>query len=90
MRYPVPAAKALIISSLFLLLAGCMHVSSKLAIPATSINRVDDCVRANVLHGIHQLQTQSIVIAEKIEKKELQVIGARYDLDNYKVDIIEQ
>lgn len=60
------------------------------AIPITDSNRLDDCVKANVLHGIKQLQTQSTIIQEKIENKELQVVGARYDLDDLKVTIIKQ
>ena len=47
---------------------------------------VDNLVRANILHGMHQLRAQSEILREKMEHKELEVIGARYDLDNYKVE----
>ena len=60
------------------------------AIPITDKNRVDDCVKANVLHGINQLQAQSIIIKEKVERKELEIKGVRYDLDDLKISIIKQ
>lgn len=58
-------------------------------IPVTDVNRLDNCVRANVLHGIKQLQTQSEIINEKLKSGELQIVGARYDLDDFKVAIIK-
>lgn len=61
-----------------------------IAIPTSDINRLDDCVTANVLHGIKQLHTQSNILAEKIEKKELAIIGVRYDLDDFKIVAIKQ
>jgi len=60
------------------------------AIPITDSNRLDDCVKANVLHGIKQLQTQSTIIQDKLGKGELQIVGARYDLDDFKITIIKQ
>lgn len=64
------------------------HEAEIVAVPNGDVNRVDDCVIANVAHGVKQLRTNSEIIAEFIERKELQVVGARYDLHNYKVDII--
>ena len=61
-----------------------------IAIPVTAINRLDDCVKANVAHGIKQLKTQSVIIREQLEKGELQVVGVRYDLDDFKISIIDQ
>lgn len=61
-----------------------------IAIPASDKNRLDDCVTANVLHGIKQLHTQSNILAEKIEKKELAIIGVRYDLDDFKIVAVKQ
>ncbi len=58
------------------------------AIPYTDPERLDDCVRANVEHGIRQLTTQSAIIREKIHEKELRIVGGRYDLDNLKVELI--
>jgi len=60
------------------------------AIPENAINRLDDCVKANVVHGINQLKTQSAIIREKLEKGELQVVGVRYDLDDFKISTIDQ
>lgn len=51
---------------------------------------LDDCIRANILHGIHQLQSQSSIIAEKIRSKELQVIGALYDLEKGVVQLVNE
>lgn len=51
---------------------------------------LDDCIRANVIHGIHQLQSQSSLIAEKIRSKELQVFGALYDLEKGVVQLLQE
>lgn len=51
-------------------------------------NRLDDCVKANVLHGVHQLETQSDILKEKEHKHELKIVGARYDLDEGKVSLV--
>ncbi|MCU7550678.1 carbonic anhydrase [Chitinophagaceae bacterium LB-8] len=51
-------------------------------------NRLDDCVKANVLHGVHQLETQSEILIEKEHKHELMIVGARYDLDEGRVSLI--
>jgi carbonic anhydrase len=59
-------------------------------VPIADVNRLDDCVRANVMHGVQQLQTQSLIIKEKLEKQALQIVGARYDLHDFKVAIIKQ
>lgn len=60
------------------------------AIPYTDPNRLNDCVRANVEHGIRQLAAQSGIIREKIHEKELRIVGGRYDLDSLKVELIRQ
>lgn len=59
-------------------------------IPVTDINRLDDCVIANVWHGVKELKTESAIIREKTEKKEMQIIAARYDLDDFKVTLLKQ
>ncbi len=64
------------------------HEAEIIAIPACDVNRVDDCVKANVVHGVRQLCKGSEILSELIEKNELKVVGARYDLHNYKVEII--
>ena len=58
-------------------------------IPVTDINRLDDCVIANVWHGVKELKTASAIIREKVEKKELQIVAARYDLDDFKVTLLK-
>ncbi|MDP1844323.1 MAG: carbonic anhydrase [Sediminibacterium sp.] len=60
------------------------------AIAANDPNRLDDCVIANVLHGIKQLKMQSNIISEKLENKELEIVGARYDLHNFNVKIFRR
>jgi carbonic anhydrase len=59
------------------------------AIAKNDKNRLDDCVKANVRHGVHQLETQSEIIKEKEHKHELQIVGARYDLDEGKVSLVK-
>lgn len=58
------------------------------AIPAGDPKRLDNCVKANILHGVRQLLTQSDIIREKINKKEIHIVGARYDLDENKVELL--
>lgn len=45
-----------------------------------SQHTLDRCIRANIMHGLHQLDRQSALISEKVEKGELEVVGALYDL----------
>ena len=59
-------------------------------IPPGDKNRLDVCIRANILHGIHQLQSQSTIIAEKIRTKEVQVFGAIYDLEKGLVQLVSE
>jgi carbonic anhydrase len=58
------------------------------AIPAGDPKRLDNCVKANILHGVRQLLTQSDIIREKINEKAIHIVGARYDLDENKVDLL--
>lgn len=60
------------------------------AVPINDANRLDDCVKANVKHGIHLLKAESEIIREKLAHNELSIVGARYDLDDLKVSVIEQ
>lgn len=60
------------------------------AIPLDDNNRLDDCVIANILHGVKQLQVQSAIIQGKLQKNELEILGARYDLDDFKVEFLKQ
>ncbi len=59
-------------------------------IPFKDPNRIEDCVTANVLHGIKEIKMQSSIISEKIAKKELTIVGAKYDLHHFNVKIIHQ
>lgn len=59
------------------------------AIPLNDVNRLDDCVMANVKHGVRQLQTQSAIINGKTARRELEVVGARYDLHDLKVSFFQ-
>lgn len=60
------------------------------AIPINDANRLDDCVKANVHHGIKQLIMQSGLIREKVKSKQLDLVGLRYDLDDFTVTILNQ
>jgi carbonic anhydrase len=51
---------------------------------------LDRCIRANIMHGIHQLGRQSALITEKMEKGELEVVGALYDLKQGLVSWIKE
>lgn len=59
------------------------------AVPLNDVNRLDDCVRANVRHCLRELQEQSAVVRERVQKGELKLVGARYDLDELKVGVIQ-
>jgi len=56
------------------------------SIPLTDSHRLDHCITANVQHGMRQLLSQSPLIREKAEKKELQIIGMKYNLHDFKVE----
>lgn len=58
-------------------------------IPANDKNLLNDCIQANILHGIHQLKNQSEMITEKIREGKLQIHGACYDLSKGRVEIIK-
>lgn len=59
-------------------------------IPANDAHLLDDCIRANILHGIHQLKQQSPIIAEKIRKGALQISGACYDIRSGVVELVKE
>ncbi len=52
-------------------------------------NALMKAVQANVLHGVNLLKTSEPVLREKVEKGELEVVGAICSLDNGKVDLIK-
>lgn len=51
---------------------------------------LEHCIRANILHGIHQLKKESALIREKIEKGELSITAACYDIKKGTVEVIEE
>lgn len=58
------------------------------AIPVNDVNRLEECVKANIRHGLLQLKQNSAPIAEKLKENELVLTGLLYDLDNFKVSIV--
>ena len=48
----------------------------------------DNAVRANVKMNVNKLQSSSPILAEAVKAGKLKVVGARYDLDTGKVEII--
>jgi len=62
--------------------------------PAVAIGKafpgdpVDNCVRANVVNVMTGLRDSKPILAEMVEKGELAVVGARYDLDDGSVSWI--
>ena len=50
---------------------------------------VDNAVRAQVLEVATQLQKAGPVLAERVKAGKLKVVGARYDLDTGRVEVIE-
>lgn len=59
-------------------------------LPADDKNLLDDCIRANILHGMHQLTAQSSIIAEKISGNKLEITGACYDLQKGLVELVKE
>lgn len=59
-------------------------------IPMTDKQLINDYIRANILHGLHQLKQQSVIINDKVRSRQLQLVGACYDLDKGLVEIIRE
>ncbi len=59
-------------------------------LPANDKNLLNDCIRANVLHGMHQLKLQSILLTDRMNKGELHVYGACYDIHSGAVELIRE
>lgn len=51
---------------------------------------LEQCIRANILHGKHQLQTQSPVISEKLRSGALRISTACYDMEKGGVELIKE
>ncbi|WP_416904693.1 carbonic anhydrase [Micromonospora echinospora] len=52
-------------------------------------DEVDNAVRANVRAQVHALTATSPIIAERVHAGALKVVGARYDLDNGQVTLVD-
>ena len=50
---------------------------------------VDNAVRAQVLEVVGQLQKAGPLLAERVKAGQLKVVGARYDLDTGRAEVIE-
>jgi len=50
---------------------------------------VENGVRANIFDVVEQLVKRSDIVAEKVDAGELDVVGARYDLDTGKVTLLD-
>lgn len=59
-------------------------------IASNDLHLLDDCIKANILHGIHQLQNQSTILAEKIKAGELHISAACYDIAKGKVELVKE
>ena len=53
-------------------------------------NYYDEAVKANVLHGVHILQKSEPVIAELVKHNQVKIMGALFDLETGKVNIVEE
>lgn len=60
------------------------------AIPINNTNRLDDFIKGNVRHGIKQLVLQSGIISEKVRNGQVEIVGVMYNLDDFKVSILNE
>ena len=54
-------------------------------IPANQKSDIDILVKANITHGVNLLKSSTPVLKPLVDKNEIQIIGAYYDLDSGKV-----
>ncbi|MFZ9386994.1 MAG: carbonic anhydrase [Chitinophagaceae bacterium] len=59
-----------------------------LAIPASDKNLLYDCIRANIVHGVRQLKSESAIVSEKIRTGGLKVTGGYYDLEKGEINLV--
>lgn len=50
--------------------------------------KIDPAVRANIRHGVEQLKNSGPILAEKVQEGKLNIVGAMYNIDNGKVEIL--
>lgn len=60
----------------------------ELLIDKNSAQLYDESILANVMHGVHVLQKSDPVLKESVEKNELKIVGAVYDMHLGKVKIL--
>jgi len=54
-------------------------------IPDTLKSNIDLLVKANISHGVNLLKSSTPILKTFVDKNEIKIIGAYYDLDNGKV-----
>jgi carbonic anhydrase len=54
-------------------------------IPDSLRSNIDNLVKANILHSVNLLRSSTPVLKPLVDKNEIKIIGAYYDLDNGKV-----
>jgi carbonic anhydrase len=59
-------------------------------LPGADKFKIDKAVKANILHGLHFIKNSEPILKPLVDKKEVTVVGAYYDLDNGQVEIIEK
>ena len=54
-------------------------------VPENQRSSIDTLVKANILHGVNLLKSSSPILKPLVDKNEIKIVGAYYDLDNGKV-----
>jgi carbonic anhydrase len=57
--------------------------------PASTRDRLDDAVRANVRYVTDQLRHAHPILSHAVKSGELQIVGAYYDLESGRVEVID-
>jgi len=55
------------------------------AVPENQRSNIDTLVKANILHGVTLLRSSLPILKPLVDKGEIQIIGAYYDLDSGRV-----
>jgi len=61
-----------------------------ISVASNDKNRLEDCIRANILHGIHQLKNQSAIIREKLDNGQLEIKAGYYNLEKGVVSLVNE
>jgi carbonic anhydrase len=59
-------------------------------LPDSQRYQIDHAVKANIRHGVNLLKQSEPVLKEKFSSGKIQIVGAMYDLDNGKVELLKQ